>query len=93
MFQQLKVPVHGMIENMSTHVCSNCGHEEHIFGHGGVQSEAEKLGVDLLAEVPLDLNIRLAADSGAPIVVSNPTHPQSKVFRDIARTLIERNQA
>jgi ATP-binding protein involved in chromosome partitioning len=78
---------------MSTHVCSNCGHEEHIFGHGGVQSEAEKLGVDLLAEVPLDLNIRLAADSGAPIVVSNPTHPQSKVFRDIARTLIERNQA
>ena len=93
MFQQLKVPVHGMIENMSTHVCSNCGHEEHIFGHGGVQSEAEKLGVDLLAEVPLELNIRLAADSGAPIVVSNPTHPQSKVFRDIARTLIERNQA
>ena len=93
MFQQLKVPVHGMIENMSTHICSNCGHEEHVFGHGGVQAEAEKLGVDLLAEVPLDLNIRLAADSGAPIVVSNPSHPQSQVFRDIARKLIERGQA
>ncbi|NCX08278.1 MAG: DUF59 domain-containing protein [Rhodobacteraceae bacterium] len=93
MFQQLKVPVHGMIENMSTHICSNCGHEEHVFGHGGVQAEAEKLGVDLLAEVPLDLNIRLAADSGAPIVVSNPSHPQSQVFRDIARKLIERGHA
>jgi ATP-binding protein involved in chromosome partitioning len=93
MFQKLKVPVHGMIENMSTHICSNCGHEEHVFGHGGVQAEAEKLGVDLLAEVPLDLNIRLAADSGAPIVVSDPSHPQAQVFRSIARALVDRGQA
>lgn len=93
MFQQLKVPVHGMIENMSTHICSNCGHEEHVFGHGGVHAEAEKLGVDLLAEVPLDLNIRLAADSGTPIVVSHPSHPQSQVFREMARKLIDRGQA
>jgi ATP-binding protein involved in chromosome partitioning len=93
MFQKLKVPVHGMIENMSTHICSNCGHEEHVFGHGGVQAEAEKLGVDLLAELPLDLNIRLAADSGAPIVVSDPSHPQAQVFRSIARALVDRGQA
>ena len=93
MFQKLKVPVHGMIENMSTHICSNCGHEEHVFGHGGVQTEAKNLGVDLLAEVPLDLNIRLAADSGTPIVVSDPSHPQAAVFRGIARKLIDKGQA
>ncbi|MEP2845596.1 MAG: Mrp/NBP35 family ATP-binding protein, partial [Alphaproteobacteria bacterium] len=57
MFNQLKVPILGMIENMSTHICTNCGHEEHVFGHGGVASEAEKWGVPLLAEVPLDLQI------------------------------------
>ncbi|MGB1209562.1 MAG: Mrp/NBP35 family ATP-binding protein, partial [Paracoccaceae bacterium] len=68
MFQQLNVPILGMIENMSTHICSNCGHQEHVFGHGGVAAEAEKLGVPLLAEIPLDLQIRMAADGGAPIV-------------------------
>ena len=64
MFRQMNVPLLGMIENMSTHICSNCGHEEHVFGHGGVAAEAEKLGVPLLAEVPLHLNIRLAGDGG-----------------------------
>jgi len=49
---------------MSTHICSNCGHEEHVFGHGGVKAEAEKLGVPLLAEIPLHLDIRVAADGG-----------------------------
>jgi ATP-binding protein involved in chromosome partitioning len=93
MFQQLNVPIHGMIENMSTHICSNCGHEEHVFGHGGVRAEAEKLGVELLAEIPLDLNIRLAADGGAPIVVSNPQSSQAKAFRDISQTLIEKGHA
>jgi ATP-binding protein involved in chromosome partitioning len=70
MFNQLGTPIIGMIENMSTHICSACGHEEHVFGHGGVAAEAEKLGVPLLAEIPLHLDIRLAADGGAPIVVS-----------------------
>ncbi|MEO1138527.1 MAG: iron-sulfur cluster carrier protein ApbC [Pseudomonadota bacterium] len=88
MFNQLNVPVLGMIENMSTHICSNCGHEEHVFGHGGVKAEAEKMGVPLLAEVPLHIDIRLAADSGAPIVVSKPDAAQSQAFRDIARHLI-----
>jgi len=88
MFRQLKVPILGMIENMSTHVCSNCGHEEHVFGHGGVAEEAERLGVPLLAEVPLDLQIRQAADGGAPITVSQPDSVLAKVFQDIAAALV-----
>ncbi|WP_338549019.1 Mrp/NBP35 family ATP-binding protein [Roseovarius phycicola] len=89
MFNQLHVPILGMIENMSTHICSNCGHEEHVFGHGGVKAEAEKMGVPLLAEVPLHIDIRTAADGGAPIVVSKPQAAQSQAFRDVARKLIE----
>ena len=88
MFNQLHVPVLGMIENMSTHICSNCGHEEHVFGHGGVRAEAEKLGVPLLAEIPLHLDIRVASDGGAPIVVSKPDSPQAQAFREVARSLI-----
>lgn len=88
MFNQLSTPILGMIENMSTHICSNCGHEEHVFGHGGVAAEAEKLGVPLLAEIPLHLDIRIAADGGAPIVVSKPESTQATAFRDIAKRLI-----
>ncbi len=90
MFHKLNVPILGLIENMSTHICSNCGHEEHIFGHGGVAAEAEKLNVPLLAEVPLHLDVRLAADGGAPIVVSKPDSAQAKAFQDIAAQLIAR---
>ncbi len=67
MFGKLKVPVLGLIENMSTYVCPNCGHEAHIFGHGGVAAEAERLGVPFLGELPLDLDVRLAGDAGTPI--------------------------
>ncbi|WP_353475631.1 iron-sulfur cluster carrier protein ApbC (plasmid) [Salipiger sp. H15] len=93
MFKQLHVPILGMIENMSTHICSNCGHEEHVFGHGGVAAEAAKLGVPLLAEVPLDLQIRLASDGGAPIVVSQPDSAQAKAFHDIASALVAQGVA
>ncbi|MCU9839714.1 Mrp/NBP35 family ATP-binding protein [Ruegeria sp. WL0004] len=93
MFRQLKTPILGMIENMSTHICSNCGHEEHVFGHGGVAAEAEKLGVPLLGEIPLHLDIRVAADVGAPIVVSKPDSPQAEAFRRIAREMIAKGQA
>jgi ATP-binding protein involved in chromosome partitioning len=93
MFQQLKVPILGMIENMSTHVCSNCGHEEHVFGHGGVAAEAEKLGVPLLAEIPLDLQIRLAADGGAPIVTTQPDSAQSRAFHAVATALVNEGVA
>lgn len=88
MFHQLGTPILGMIENMSTHICTNCGHEEHIFGHGGVAAEAEKLGVPLLAEIPLDLDIRKTSDGGAPIVVSKPGSKQAEVFRKLARGLV-----
>ncbi len=93
MFNQLKVPITGMIENMSTHVCSNCGHEEHVFGHGGVAAEAAKLGVPLLAEIPLHLDIRVAADGGAPIVVTQPDSPQAKAFLDVAAALVAKGVA
>ncbi|KEJ95375.1 ATP-binding protein involved in chromosome partitioning [Pseudosulfitobacter pseudonitzschiae] len=93
MFNQLKVPIIGMIENMSTHICTNCGHEEHVFGHGGVAAEAAKMGVPLLAEVPLDLQIRLASDGGAPITVSQPDSAQAASFQAIARQLIDGGHA
>ncbi|APX22933.1 MAG: iron-sulfur cluster carrier protein ApbC [Rhodobacteraceae bacterium] len=93
MFRQMNVPLLGMIENMSTHICSSCGHEEHVFGHGGVAAEAAKLGVPLLAEVPLDLQIRLGGDGGAPIVVSEPDGTRAKAFHDVASALVAQGVA
>ncbi len=93
MFNQLRTPILGMIENMSTHICSNCGHEEHLFGHGGVAEEARKIGVPLLGEIPLHIDIRRAADGGAPIVVSKPDSPQAQAFREIARNLVAQGHA
>ena len=88
MFHKTNTPVLGMVENMSTHICSNCGHEEHIFGHGGAEAEAEKLGVPFLGSIPLDLSIRQAGDGGAPIVAAKPDGPQAGAFKDIAEGLI-----
>lgn len=67
MFRRTNVPVLGIIENMSTYICSNCGHEEHIFGHGGAKAEAEKLGVPFLGEIPLRADIRERSDAGVPV--------------------------
>lgn len=89
MFDKLGTPILGMIENMSTYICPKCGNEEHLFGHGGAKKEAEKVGMPFLGEIPLDLSIREAADSGTPIVVSKPDSPQAQAFRAIARQLIE----
>ncbi|MCB2013172.1 MAG: Mrp/NBP35 family ATP-binding protein [Geminicoccaceae bacterium] len=89
MFRKMKTPVLGMIENMSTHICRRCGHEEHVFGHGGARADAERLGLPFLGEIPLDIDIRLAADGGAPIVVSKPESPQARAFLGIARKLID----
>lgn len=88
MFRKLGTPVLGMIENMAVHVCSNCGHEEHIFGHGGVRAEAEALGVPLLAELPLDLATRIAADSGTPVTLAKPDSGQARAFRALAQRMI-----
>ena len=89
MFAKTGVAVLGMIENMSTHICSQCGHEEHLFGHGGVAAEAEKLGAPLLAEIPLHLDIRTAGDGGAPVVVARPESREAEVFKAMARRLVE----
>jgi ATP-binding protein involved in chromosome partitioning len=67
MFNTLRTPILGLIENMSTFVCPNCGHESHIFGHGGVAAEASRLGVPLLGTLPIDLDTRLAGDAGVPV--------------------------
>lgn len=88
MFDKTKVPVLGLIENMSSYICPNCGHEEHIFGHGGAKAEAARLGVPFLGEVPLDIAIRLAGDSGTPAVAAHPTSAEAEAFRAIARRLI-----
>jgi ATP-binding protein involved in chromosome partitioning len=88
MFRKTGTPVLGMVENMSTHICSNCGHEEQIFGHGGAEKEAERIGVPFLGSIPLDRSIREAGDGGAPIVASRPDSPQAGAFRAIAEALI-----
>lgn len=67
MFNMLKTPVLGLIENMSAYICPSCGHEAHIFGHGGVRAEAERIGVPFLGEIPLSLDVRLAGDAGTPV--------------------------
>jgi ATP-binding protein involved in chromosome partitioning len=85
MFEKVEVPVLGIVENMSTHVCSNCGHEEHIFGAGGGRRMAQQYGVDLLAELPLDIRIREQADSGRPTVVAEPDGALARAYIDLAR--------
>lgn len=86
MFDKLKTPVLGLIENMSTYICPNCGHEAHIFGHGGVAAEAAKLGLPFLGELPLALEVRVAGDSGTPIAAGDG--PQAKAYAALAQRLI-----
>ena len=85
MFEKVDVPVLGIVENMAVHVCSNCGHAEHIFGAGGGEKMAVQYGVQLLGSLPLDIAIREQADSGAPTVVSHPDSAVARTYREIAR--------
>ena len=85
MFTKVEVPVLGIVENMAVHVCSNCGHSEHVFGAGGGQAMADQYGVPLLGSLPLDIRIREQADSGAPTVATDPLSPLSLAYREIAR--------
>ena len=85
MFEKVEVPVLGIVENMSIHICSNCGHEEPIFGSGGGRAMAEQHGVDLLGQLPLDIRIREETDSGKPTVVAEPDSRISQIYRAIAR--------
>ena len=90
MFERTKVPVLGLIENMSLFCCPNCGHESHIFGHGGAKAEAARLGTEFLGEIPLLLDIRTGADSGTPVVAADPDGVAAKAFAAIARRLWEK---
>ncbi|MGY6695293.1 MAG: Mrp/NBP35 family ATP-binding protein [Roseinatronobacter sp.] len=86
-FQTLKTPILGLIENMSTFICPKCGHEEHIFGEGGVRSEADKQGLSFLGELPLSVEVRLAGDGGIPVAATDS--PVAKAYERMAARLIE----
>ena len=85
MFEKVGVPILGLVENMSIHVCSNCGHAEHIFGAGGGERMAKEYGVEVLGSLPLDIGIREQADGGHPSVVADPHGPIAETYRAIAR--------
>jgi len=84
MFRKVGVPVLGIVENMSYYVCPKCGEHAHIFGHGGAQAEAERLGVPFLGAIPLDPEIRSRSDSGEPITATEPESDHAKTFRAVA---------
>jgi len=87
MFQKVGIPIIGIIENMSTHICSNCGHEEHIFGAGGAEKMCRDYDVELLGALPLDIKIREHTDSGSPTAVAEPDGRIAEIYRSIARRL------
>ena len=86
MFAKLKTPVLGLIENMSTYICPNCGHEAHLFGHGGVAAEAQRLDLPFLGELPLSIDVRLAGDAGTPIALGDG--PAAQAYAALAQRLI-----
>ncbi len=90
MFEKVKIPSLGLVENMATHICSECGHVEAIFGSGGGEALADQYKIDLLGSLPLDLQIRLTTDNGNPTVVAEPDGVVAQEFRKIARKLTSR---
>jgi ATP-binding protein involved in chromosome partitioning len=85
MFEKVGIPILGVVENMSYHVCPSCGHRSHIFGVGGAERMCREYGTELLGQLPLDEAIRVQADSGKPTVVSDPDGPSAEIYRRIAR--------
>ena len=85
MFEKVGVPILGIVENMAVHVCSNCGHIEHIFGEGGGKRMADEYKMDYLGALPLDIDIRLQADSGKPTVVADPDGDVAAIYKTVAR--------
>jgi len=88
MFNKVHVPVLGVIENMSIHICSQCGHAEPIFGEGGGQQIAEQYGIPLLGSLPLDSQIRQQTDSGKPTMVAEPHGANAKSYSEIAQKIV-----
>jgi ATP-binding protein involved in chromosome partitioning len=93
MFRKTEVPVLGIVENMSMFICPNCGHETHIFGHGGARETAAQLGVDFLGEIPLVQAIRETSDAGTPIVAQAPNGPEARAFLLLAQKVAEKLSA
>ncbi|MEZ0231296.1 MAG: iron-sulfur cluster carrier protein ApbC [Methylophilaceae bacterium] len=87
MFEKVGIPILGIVENMSTHICSNCGHEEHIFGAGGAEVMSKDYNVDLLGSLPLDIRIREQTDNGKPTVIAEPDSQIAHTYKKIARTI------
>ena len=87
MFEKVGIPILGIIENMSTHICSNCGHAEAVFGEGGGAKMCQEYGVDFLGALPLTMSIRQQADSGKPTVVADPNGQTAQIYKQIARKL------
>jgi len=87
MFNKVNVPILGFVENMSMYVCPECGHEDHIFGQGGVKSEAEKRGLPFLGEIPLSVDVRLAGDAGRPIAAGEGV--MADAYSKLAATMVK----
>jgi ATP-binding protein involved in chromosome partitioning len=85
MFEKVGVPILGIVENMAVHVCSQCGHAEHIFGEGGGKRMAAEYNMDYLGALPLDIQIRLQADGGKPTVVADPDGEVAAIYKSVAR--------
>jgi ATP-binding protein involved in chromosome partitioning len=85
MFEKVSVPILGIVENMAVHVCSKCGHAEHIFGEGGARRMAEQYGVEVLGSLPLDIRIREQTDAGRPTVIAEPEGEIARAYKAIAR--------
>jgi ATP-binding protein involved in chromosome partitioning len=92
MFRKTEVPVLGIVENMSTFICPHCGKASHIFGHGGAETEAARIGVPFLGAVPLDMEVREKSDAGTPVVIADPESAVAKVYREIADRVTARLQ-
>ncbi|WP_137702278.1 Mrp/NBP35 family ATP-binding protein [Marimonas lutisalis] len=90
MFKNVDVPIFGIIENMSTFICPHCGKPSDIFGHGGAEEDARRLGVPFLGAVPLHMDIREHSDAGTPVVVSQPDSPHAQIYRKIAMQVAAR---
>jgi ATP-binding protein involved in chromosome partitioning len=87
MFEKVGIPILGVVENMSTHVCTNCGHAEPIFGAGGGEKMCAEYGVEFLGGLPLTMSIRQQTDTGKPTVVADPDGPVAAIYKAIARKL------
>jgi ATP-binding protein involved in chromosome partitioning len=85
MFEKVGVPIVGVVENMSIHICSNCGHAEHIFGQGGAERMCADYKVPFLGGLPLDIRIREQTDAGRPTVIADPDGKVAEIYRGIAR--------